>query len=289
VSERLLGLARLVHPFPSILDGLATAAIAIVAGGGPAVALRLGVAMTAIQFAIGALNDLADAERDAGRPDKPIPSGQVGRRLARLVVVTGFAVGLGLSAPAGPLVLGLALAGAAAGVAYDLGLKGTPWAPVAFAIGLPLLAVYAWLGASGELPPGATILVPAASLAGIALAVGNALVDVERDRASGTLTPATELGPARAWTLAAALYGVVIGLALGSIALASPPAGPGGAAAGPGAAATALGSIGIVAGLALARSRSASRRERGWELQAVGVAALGAGWLLAVAGPSGLL
>src|SRR5260221_5524484 len=59
-GELLLGIGRLVHPFPSILAALVTVAIAVVAGGEPAVAIPLGLAMLAIQFAIGAINDLAD-------------------------------------------------------------------------------------------------------------------------------------------------------------------------------------------------------------------------------------
>jgi 4-hydroxybenzoate polyprenyltransferase len=257
-----------------------TAAVALVAGGGPTDALRLGLAMTAIQFAIGALNDIVDAPRDLGRADKPIPSGAVGLGLARATVVAGFAVGLGLSATFGPTVLAVALAGAAVGVAYDVGLKGTPWAPVAFAIGLPLLPVYAWLGATGGPPPGAVVLIPAAALAGIGLAVGNALVDVERDQAAGTVTPATVLGPSGAWRMAAVLHGGVVILALGSLVA-------GGLSISAGAALAGVGAIVIVVGLAIGRSGPPARRERGWELQAVGVGVLAAGWLWAVvSGPA---
>src|SRR2546423_955576 len=50
---RLGGLVRLTHPFPSLLDGGATLAIALLAGGRPLDALGLAIA-----------NALADVERD---------------------------------------------------------------------------------------------------------------------------------------------------------------------------------------------------------------------------------
>src|SRR5450759_5250112 len=72
------GVVRLVHPFPSILDGLVVGLVALVGGGGPGTAAVLGLSMTLLQFAIGALNDIVDARRDAGRtPPKPIPAGRV--------------------------------------------------------------------------------------------------------------------------------------------------------------------------------------------------------------------
>ena len=64
----LAGLIRLVHPFPSLLDGAATAAIALVAGAEPSVAIQLGGAMVALQASIGALNDVLDATRKDAQP-----------------------------------------------------------------------------------------------------------------------------------------------------------------------------------------------------------------------------
>ena len=58
------GLIRLVHPFPILLDGVATGAVAILAGGDYWIAVRLGLAMLALQASIGALNDLLDAPLD---------------------------------------------------------------------------------------------------------------------------------------------------------------------------------------------------------------------------------
>src|SRR5688572_15846991 len=64
---RAAAFIRLVHPFPSLLDGVVVAAVAIAAGADSARALGLGLSMTALQVSIGALNDIHDAPDDAGR------------------------------------------------------------------------------------------------------------------------------------------------------------------------------------------------------------------------------
>ena len=71
----LAGFVRLTHPFPSLLDGIVVAAIALIAGGEVGTAVALGVSMTALQGSIGTLNDIVDAPRDRGmKPGKPIPA-----------------------------------------------------------------------------------------------------------------------------------------------------------------------------------------------------------------------
>ncbi len=119
--------------------------------------------MTALQASIGSLNDLVDAPRDVGRtPAKPIPGGLVSRPLAWLVVATAAVVGVALSLPSGPLTTALALVVLGIGYAYDLWFKGTAWSWVPFAVGIPLLPAYGWLGTTGDLPAAFAILLPAA-------------------------------------------------------------------------------------------------------------------------------
>ena len=85
------------------------ALVAVVAGGSVAVALALGLSMTLIQFAIGAVNDIVDAPRDAGRkPGKPIPGGFVSIRAARVVAVASAGGGLALAFVGGPWLVALA-------------------------------------------------------------------------------------------------------------------------------------------------------------------------------------
>ena len=266
------GLVRLVHPFPIVLDGLATAAVVLLAGGDGTVALRLGAAMTALQASIGALNDLVDARLDLGRkPGKPIPAGQVSPTIARFVLIGAAGAGFALTVPSGPGLMAIAGLGLAVGYAYDLVAKGTAWSWVPFAIGLPLLPVFAWFGARGSLSPAFGMLLPAAVAAGAALALANARADLERDQSGGVASVATRLGARRAWWLGAALMAGVALLALSSLVLAGSPVQALGAAV--------LAVVLLGAGVVIGKGASADRRERGWEIQAVAVAALAAAWL----------
>jgi 4-hydroxybenzoate polyprenyltransferase len=120
------------------------------------------------------------------------------------------------------------------------------------------------------------VLVPAAVLAGAALAIANSLVDVERDLAAGIQSVSTALGPAAAWLVHCLLIIVVGVAALMSV-------GPlGGSLAG----AVVVGVLAMLpTGAALAgRGGGAARRERAWEVEAVGLALLAVAWLLAVRG-----
>lgn len=236
--------------------------------------------MFCLQAGIGAANDLADVDLDADlKPGKPIPAGLVGPSEARRVVVAAFVLGLGLAAVSGPTVLLVALVGSGIGLAYDLRLKGTPWSWLPFAAGIPLLPAYGWLGGSGGGPPGQILLLVLLAVpAGTALALANALGDLERDRAAGVSSIAVALGPRRTWTIGAALEGLVVAVALATIL-------PGGAH--PGVLPAALAGVGLIcAGLVLGRSADPWHRERGWEAQAVGQAALAVAWLLELAATS---
>ena len=271
----MAGLARLVHPFPTLLDGLATAGLAVIAGASGITAIRLGAAMVAFQSGIGALNDVRDAPADrAAKPRKPIPAGLISPASAIATAVAAFAIGVVLSAPSGLPTVIVGLIGAAIGVAYDLRLKGTSWSWLPFALGIPLLPVYAWLGATGSIPGWFAVLVPAAVAAGAALAIGNALADIDRDAASGTDSIAVRLGPTRAWFAHACLHALVAIVGVASLLAVER-----GAALVPAVAGVAC----IGAGVALSGRPDAHARERGWEIEAIGTAALALGWVAGMA------
>ena len=190
-----------------------------------------------------------------------------------------------LSAVSGPATGIAGVACLALGYVYDLRLSRTAlsWLPLSLA--LPLLPIHAWLGAAGTVPAGLLTLVPAAVLGGAGLALANGLADVERDVNEGRRTIAVVLGPRRAWiaqtlALAAAaalafVFAPVVpeagvgerGLALGLLRVAGVWLGTG---------AMAIGAVGLT-------SAPAGMRERGWELEALGVACLGIGWLAGTA------
>jgi 4-hydroxybenzoate polyprenyltransferase len=261
-----------------VLDGVVSGAVALVAGALPGDALRLGIAMTALQFGIGATNDLVDAPRDAGhKPGKPIPAGLVARSVAAVVAVGAFAAGVVLATPSGPATVALAAAVIGIGLAYDLFLKGTAWSWLPFAVGIPILPVFGWVGAGTTLPPAFAVLLPIAVAAGAALAIANALVDVERDRAAGVRSVATALGFSRAWAILAGLVAGVVAMAVASAAIAGAP--------GERVLLVALAGILPLAGVGLGRGGGAARtarRERGWQLEALGMAALAVVWLWAL-------
>ncbi|MFF0463132.1 SCO3242 family prenyltransferase [Streptomyces mexicanus] len=98
--------------------------------------LLLAASSVSLYWAGMALNDWADREEDAAeRPERPVPSGRVGAGTALGIAAGLTAVGLGLAAPAGGrrVLLRRTLPLAAAVWAYDLGLKHTPFGPLAMA------------------------------------------------------------------------------------------------------------------------------------------------------------
>ena len=230
--------------------------------------------MTALQVSIGALNDIHDAPLDAGhKPGKPIPAGLVSVPAAWAVVVGGAVAGAALGAVIDSRVAALALVVLVIGYGYDLVAKGTAWSWLPFAIGIPLLPVYGWLGALGTLPSFFIALVPMAVLAGAALAIANSRADLERDVAAGTTSVATHLGLEGSWRLHAGLWlsVLVVGLGwlafreVGSLELVSVVA--------------AAGLIGAAA--AWSRDRRPTGRERAWQFEAVGGALALLAWLAA--------
>jgi 4-hydroxybenzoate polyprenyltransferase len=282
--RRLVALVRLFHPFPSLLDGAVVALVALVAGGAPARALLLGISMTCLQFAIGAVNDLADAQADAGRkPGKPVPLGLVSAGRARMAAMIAASAGLLLAVAGGPGLLLLAVVGLAIGLVYDLWAKGTTMSWLPLAVGVPLLPVYGWYGATGELPGLFLVLIPAAANAGAALAIANAVVDMERDAAAGDRSIALALGARGASRLVLALHGVVALLAVATVAVTGAPVGW--------VAAVVLASLvplgGAVLGLVAAARAGTGARELAFEVQAVGTGLLAVAWLGALSASQG--
>ena len=275
---RLAGAIRLIHPFPSLLDGLVVAGIAIVATGEWPTAVRLGISMTALQASIGSLNDLVDAPTDAGRkPGKPIPANLVALPAAKAMVVGAAGLGIASAVPSGLALVALAAVVLGIGYGYDLLAKGTAWSWLPFAVGIPLLPLYGWLGAAGTVPGWFTALLPMAVLAGTALAIANASADVERDLAAGIGSIATHLGLERAWWADLGLVLAALALAVGWLAMAGHLQGAAGSL-------VALGTPLVGIGLALSRGSAADLRERGWQVQAIGIAVIGTGWVWAAAG-----
>jgi 1,4-dihydroxy-2-naphthoate octaprenyltransferase len=284
---RLVTAARLVHPFPSLLDGAVVALIALVAGGSVGSALVLGASMTLLQFAIGTVNDLVDAPSDAAgrKPGKPLAEGIVTPGVARAAAIACAAGGVLLALAGGPGLVVLAVVVLGIGLAYDVWAKGTTLSWLPFAIGIPLLPVYGWYGAAGTLPGLFLVLVPAAANAGCALAIANATVDAERDAEAGQRSIALALGPRRAAWLVLVLHAVVAALAVATAAVLGSPTGW--------VAAVLLATLapigGALLGIVAAQRDGTNLRELAWEIQAVGTGLLAVAWLAALGAASGTL
>ncbi len=272
-SRALAALARLVHPFPSALDAAVTLALALLAGASVGRAVLLGASMLAIQFSIGTFNDVLDARADGlAARSKPIVDGRVAPRLALGVGVLCGLAGLVLAGLAGVTTGLVACAGFGVGLAYDLRLKASPWSWLPYAAGIPLLPVFAWVGATGHLPGPILVLAGLGVLGGTSLAIANSLADAERDAASRTRTVATALGHDRAIRL-----GALLSLVVGVVAAASAIALAGWI---PATWLTVAGSATMVAGIGLGFG---GRLQRAWEVQAIGLAILAAGWVASLA------
>jgi len=255
--------------------------------------MRLGASMLCLQASIGAVNDLADIEFDrVGKPAKPIPAGLVEPAVARVWAILALALCLALAVPSGLVTVVVAVACLALGYLYDLRLSRTAFSWLPLALALPLLPVFAWVGATGDLPSGLLSLVPIAMLAGAALLVGNGVVDVERDALAGKATLAVRIGRRPAWLAHAAafLIAVLAVLALAPTVPATVTSVAGSSDMDVVAAFRALRSLGvplgalaIVAGVELLGAARPSLRERGWELEGIGTAVVGLGWLAGTA------
>lgn len=240
--------------------------------------------MLALQASIGALNDVRDTQRDAGRKSgKPIPRGLVGIRAAQVVVLGGLVAGLVLAASSGPATVLVALLGVGLGYLYDLRLSQTAWSWLPFALGVPLVPLFAWLGTTGTVPQALVTLLPIGVLAGAGLALANALADVERDTAASKPSAAVQLGREGAWVIQVALLAIAAVLAVGllPVARAAIPAGAQLAIR----LVVLLGCAVLVGAAVLVRGADARWRERAWEVEAVAVAVIGAAWLAAAAWP----
>jgi 4-hydroxybenzoate polyprenyltransferase len=191
------GYLLLPHLAPVLVVELATAAFAVIAWGGVPPAHLLGsllLAMLGGQLAIGATNELVDLPFDAaGKPWKPLPSGDVPIRGAQAMVVIGLIVMVAFGWRFGIFALALLAAGTALGIAYDLWFKRTAWSWLPYFLALPLLPI--WVFASlGKPEPKLLLLYPLGALATVGVHLAQALPDVAIDRAAGLPTATTRLG-----------------------------------------------------------------------------------------------
>ncbi len=278
-ARRLARALRVIHPFPTLLNAAATAALAFVAAAGVPDALTLAsmlLVMLCAQSAIGATNDYCDRDLDAAsKPWKPIVAGVVRPRgaliLAGLLIVAAAA----LAATLGPGSFVLAMLGLGCGLAYDVRLKRTIWSALPFMVAIPVLPAWVWL-TLGAWQVVLWWLLPLGALIGLSLHLANTLPDIDADASYGIAGLGHRLGARNSMFAAWASFGAALVLSGAIAPLVEYDARIYAATA----------SLGVVclaasAGAFLWR-RDSSALQFGFGVLGAGSAALAVGWLAAV-------
>jgi 4-hydroxybenzoate polyprenyltransferase len=224
LARRLGGAWALLHPGPSLVTVLAFLLFALIAAGGhpplPKLILTT-LGMACIQFAISTLNDYCDRAADRlSTKRKPIVLGLVSPQFA-LWLTAAFVAGMVLCyAPFGPGPFALAIFALALGVAYDLGVKRTPFSGIMLGLEFPTLPLLAWaLFATVHPALYWTYLIGLAL--GLAIHLADALPDAVVDAQAGARGLTQVLGShalAACWGLCASAIGLT--LLLGGMGLA---------------------------------------------------------------------
>jgi 4-hydroxybenzoate polyprenyltransferase len=219
-GRRLVGGLRLLHPFPSTMNAVATLVFAALALGAPPsvrTAALLTGAIFASQAAIGSANDWADRDLDrATKPGKPLAVGLVAPWCALLILGVALVIAALCAAQFGLASLLLVATGTGLGLAYDLWLKRTPASWLPYLLAIPLEPIWVWT-ALGRFTPRLLWLYPLGATLLLALHLANALADLSGDTAAGVGGLAQRLGRRRAAGLLwiAALLPILLASALG--------------------------------------------------------------------------
>ena len=216
--QTLRAYVELFH-FPPILMVLfATTAFATIAGGGLPRAERLAPYLIAVlftQMAIGAHNDYCDRNLDASaKPWRALPSGLLTPKFVIELVVLLTAMGVALSLPLGPRIVGLGIVGTGAGFVYNAKLKATPFAWAPFWIALPALVI-ASFELAGEYQSRLLLTYVIGLPLVISVYLADTIIDIESDQHHGIHGLGAWLGPTRARLLcwACVALGYVLALA----------------------------------------------------------------------------
>jgi 4-hydroxybenzoate polyprenyltransferase len=187
-GQRLNGIWTLLHPIPSLVTALAYLIFAFIAARGhpPLVKLLLTtLGMVSIQFAISTLNDYCDREADRQSTKfKPIVQGLVSPQAA-LWLTGGFTLLMVICyLPFGLGPFALAVFALGLGVAYDLGVKRTPFSGVMLGLEFPTLPLLAW-ALFAKVQPALYWTYALGLSLGIAIHLADALPDAATDAQAG--------------------------------------------------------------------------------------------------------
>jgi len=212
--------ARIVHPFPTLLNVAATAELAFVAARGMpdiSVLARMLAVMLCAQCAIGVANDYFDRDLDAlSKPWKPIVAGLVPVRAAAALAIALAGAAAAFAATLGAGSFLLAMLGMSCGLAYDVRLKRTVLSAIPYMIAIPTLPIWVWL-TLGAWQPVLWWLLPLGGLIGLALHLANTLPDIDADVAHGVAGLAHRLGARMSMLLTWASFASALALSAGLV------------------------------------------------------------------------
>ena len=214
----LVHAARIIHPFPTLLNVAATAGLAFVAVRGVpdiSVLARMLVVMLCVQCAIGVANDYFDRDLDAAsKPWKPIVAGLIPAPAAAALAIAFVGAAAAVAATLGIGGFLLAMLGMSCGLAYDIRLKRTVVSAIPYVVAIPTMPIWVWL-TLGAWQPVLWWLLPLGGLIGLALHLANTLPDIDADVAHGVAGLAHRLGARRSMLLAWASFASALALSIG--------------------------------------------------------------------------
>jgi 4-hydroxybenzoate polyprenyltransferase len=176
---------RAAHPEAVLTVTVLAGVLAVAAGRGWA-ALVVAAAVGLGHLALGWSNDWIDLPRDRerGRTDKPMASGQIGTLLVAIAIAVALVAHLGLILLSGVPATLVLLGAEAVAFSYNLGLKDQPVSVLPYAYSFGLAPAVITLGLSPPRLPAAWA-VAAAALLGVAGHLTQVLNDIPADRRQG--------------------------------------------------------------------------------------------------------
>ena len=185
VNRAVVGLVKASHPEPVAAVTLIATLLALAAGRGLRGTFIILVAVLCGQLSVGWSNDYMDAalDREHGRTDKPIVTGEVARNVVGVAAVVALLACVPFSLAAGTSAAGAHFVALGSAFMYNAGFKRTPLSVLPYAVAFGLLPAFITLGPPPRHFP-AVWATLAGTLAGAGAHFTQALPDIERDRAS---------------------------------------------------------------------------------------------------------
>lgn len=185
-GRRVLALIGSCHPAPCATITAVVTALAVASGRGAAGSVLVALTILSGQVSVGWCNDRVDMARDIAhnRKDKPLASGVLRPGAVTAAAVCALVLCVPLSLANGLLAGTVHLVGIAAAWAYNLGLKGTRFSPLPYAIGFGILPAFVTLALPGHPWPPAWATA-AGALLGVGAHAANVLPDIDDDLESG--------------------------------------------------------------------------------------------------------